>query len=250
MATIKLQNGKVILKNGAVSCECCEIICEKPQDQLVLYNTFQITKDEYNYYLGGGNLSLNYNISHQESYLVDPSGEPEPFNISGEFSFQTSGSINPESGTEKNCDHVYTAQIETPASYRETYITQDVNYENLGGNVGIEFEFQPKLFVENGNYFVNYLYRIYLYVTASEQNMEDIAYTDSFFTQFPQDDPLITGYISGLSLTVDGNLLETPKIYRGPGGLGSIYIPNNFFVFADGYTNSSSISFDIILEDL
>jgi hypothetical protein len=249
---IKTQNGKILTKNGRVSCECCEvfIICEKPLSSLVDYNTFEITREEYEYYLNGGKISLDYNIDHQESYQVDPTGQPLPFDISGEFSFNKSGLVDFETDLEPNCGHIYTATITAGATYRETYLTTDTDYENVGGDVSIVFELSPILFIENDSFFVNFDYQITMAVTADEENREDIIYASSFFLDLNPSDPEITGYIDQFDILADGNSLEIQKTYRGPGGLTAIYIPNNFFAFADGYVNNSNISFEINLEDL
>jgi hypothetical protein len=60
MATIKLQNNKVILKKGKVSCQCCGCTIEGN-------NIFEITEEEYDKFLLEGNLwQINY--SHSISY--------------------------------------------------------------------------------------------------------------------------------------------------------------------------------------
>jgi hypothetical protein len=68
MATIKLQNGKVITKDGKVSCECC--YCNTEFD-INSQNVFEITKEEHDSYRKGGvwnfsgNQSLNELVTSQ-----------------------------------------------------------------------------------------------------------------------------------------------------------------------------------------
>jgi hypothetical protein len=67
MATIKRkQNGKIITKDGKVSCECCGVICSgafETTDE----NVFQISKEEYDAYVSGGiwNVSVVFNFLNQ-----------------------------------------------------------------------------------------------------------------------------------------------------------------------------------------
>jgi hypothetical protein len=68
MATIKLQNGKVITKDGKVSCECCggaDVDCNE-SFQITDRNVFQITKEEYNEYVRGGTWSVSLNETQSE----------------------------------------------------------------------------------------------------------------------------------------------------------------------------------------
>jgi hypothetical protein len=66
MATIKLQNGKVITKDGKVSCECCETICNE-SFLIPDRNVFQITKQEHDQYEKGGTWNCDINFQQRES---------------------------------------------------------------------------------------------------------------------------------------------------------------------------------------
>ncbi len=65
MATIKLQNGKVILKDGKVSCECCESCSfDFPPE-----NYFLATIEEYNNWRKGGIATVSASINFIECNL-------------------------------------------------------------------------------------------------------------------------------------------------------------------------------------
>jgi hypothetical protein len=99
MATIKTQNGKVILKNGKVSCKCCGIICNGAfgtTDE----NVFQISKEEYDAYVKGGTWDVNvvFNFLNQGSirYTAPPAWryEKQYGSTSQSFTQKASGCIH------------------------------------------------------------------------------------------------------------------------------------------------------------
>lgn len=63
MATVKLQNGRVVLKNAKVSCDCC-IECQMPN---FLSNTIIITKEQYEALGRGGSAYFLFNASSSDS---------------------------------------------------------------------------------------------------------------------------------------------------------------------------------------
>ena len=70
MATVKLQNGRVILKDGKVSCSCCNCIYTEEEWQSVTAsspaNVFEITKEEFNQYFKGGSWQVDTNWTQGE----------------------------------------------------------------------------------------------------------------------------------------------------------------------------------------
>jgi hypothetical protein len=84
MATIAIQEGKVVLKDGKVSCECCG--CNGPTETGV--NIFQITKEEYDNYYKGGTWNISGNIKVSESAA---DGRSATSNSSGNFTVESSG---------------------------------------------------------------------------------------------------------------------------------------------------------------
>jgi hypothetical protein len=84
MATIKLQNGKVITKNGKASCECC--YCNNEFD-INSQNVFEITKEEHNAYRRGGvwNISgiqtLNELVPSQTPICTSNGSDPISYSI-------------------------------------------------------------------------------------------------------------------------------------------------------------------------
>jgi hypothetical protein len=70
MATIKLQNGKVITKDGKVSCECCEKECFSAY--YTGLNVFEITKQEFNSYVRGGNWNVEARFNSNTTYNLRP----------------------------------------------------------------------------------------------------------------------------------------------------------------------------------
>jgi hypothetical protein len=64
MATIKLQSGKVITKEGKVSCSCCGEVCNGP---ISGQNVFEITKQEYDAYFSGGTWDVSTTWTQFES---------------------------------------------------------------------------------------------------------------------------------------------------------------------------------------
>jgi hypothetical protein len=82
MATIKTQGGKVLTKDGKVSCECC-VECPSPEENvfndLLNKQIFEITKEEYNKIYNGAtwDISIEYDASFEfgkeaaiDSYLI------------------------------------------------------------------------------------------------------------------------------------------------------------------------------------
>ena len=63
MATIKLQNGKVITKDGKVSCECC--FCNS-DFSITDQNVFEITRQEHDAYKRGGTWNFTGNWTANE----------------------------------------------------------------------------------------------------------------------------------------------------------------------------------------
>jgi hypothetical protein len=69
MAAIALQDGKVVLKDGKVSCSCCD---ECDENFLITdQNVFEITKAEYDGYRNGGNWSIESSWNQYENYSED-----------------------------------------------------------------------------------------------------------------------------------------------------------------------------------
>lgn len=66
MSTIKIKNGKVLLKNGKAACECCVPDCYTTDIPITSDNCFEITKEEYiNYYKGG-----NWIVTHEDQFAL------------------------------------------------------------------------------------------------------------------------------------------------------------------------------------
>jgi hypothetical protein len=85
MATVKLNSdGKVILKNNKVSCECC-VVCNGPTSGV---NVFQITKEEYDNYYKGGTWNVSGTVTIQESTST---GNSSNGTSGGSFSVQSYG---------------------------------------------------------------------------------------------------------------------------------------------------------------
>lgn len=68
--TVKRNGDRVILKDGRVSCSCCECIYTEEEWQGVTVsspaNVFEITKEEFNQYFKGGNWQVDTNWTQGE----------------------------------------------------------------------------------------------------------------------------------------------------------------------------------------
>lgn len=67
MATIALDAGKVVLKDGKASCTCCgpECVCDPETEYGIV-----LTEEEYNNFKQGGNYTMSATLS--ENYFGDP----------------------------------------------------------------------------------------------------------------------------------------------------------------------------------
>jgi hypothetical protein len=93
MATIKTQGGKVILKNGKVSCECCGGGAPECNPNLILnqYNTIQISEEKYIQIYNGGTWSISTNFTEKVIIVRPGSTVTCDSDGSGSGSFFSSG---------------------------------------------------------------------------------------------------------------------------------------------------------------
>jgi hypothetical protein len=239
MPTIKLkQNGSVVLKDGKASCRYCP--CRFVEDPFLErnynYNTFTITKKEYDNYIKNNTLLFNININNSEGYDLYNEGL-----VYGSCNFSINSSIETGPSFEECCIKTYFIRI----PFSGTLI------------LGNEAEEPPYVNVYNFNSFLSMTLVISL---QENQNSYEVNYTfDLFFGQplaigierhytssyyfYPspgQNIPPykeITGHPINMSLNIDGNIMNAPKIYRGPRG--------DWFEYGDDYTDNSIIDISI-----
>jgi hypothetical protein len=130
MATIKTQNGKVILKNGKVSCECCDSVltCNGPTSG---QNVFEISKEEYIKYSKGGTWNVSTTWAQSES--ADPNCAVSGTG-SGSVSATTNGCIHVVNGT-ANATTVFTGACDGDFTVNYTFgfgITLELGIDNSG----------------------------------------------------------------------------------------------------------------------
>jgi hypothetical protein len=134
MATIALQNGKVILKDGKASCTCCDSCTYKESDTHV----FEITKEEYDSYIQGGNWVINYSY-----YIPDgPTGE------NNRTSFIVGG-LNTTiflAGKENSISEIGFGSWYGWNGFQDYYF-----------NVGCRFAFSYKVCIIKGKYYINFI---------------------------------------------------------------------------------------------
>jgi hypothetical protein len=131
MATIKLQNGKVITKDGKVSCSCC--YCNNEFD-INSQNVFEITKEEHNAYRRGGvwNISgiqsLNELVSSQTPICTSNGSDLISYSInkSESCSYDINFSTNAQQTYAGPCSGNYTQEysFETTVNISLRYINK------------------------------------------------------------------------------------------------------------------------------
>jgi hypothetical protein len=173
MATIKTQNGKVILKNGKVSCECCGEICDgefETTDQ----NVFQISKEQYNAYASGGIWHVSTTWTQIES--ADPF-EDSTITVSG----TGSGSVSLfQEGCIHNVSGIAISNI-TFSEDEESYVVQS----EFGFGISLSLKIDNS--TDNTKYYAKYIG--FSNVSSSE------------LTESP------TGYPPNVNFNIDGNNL-------------------------------------------
>jgi hypothetical protein len=133
--TIKTQGGKVITKDGKVSCECCG--CGGPTSG---QNVFEITKQEYDSYKKGG----TWNIS--SDWVQFESANPNCIaNGTG------SGSV---SATQSGCVHAVNGTANATTVYTGTCFGNRT--ENYTFGFGITLELGEVLSGETKRYYAKY----------------------------------------------------------------------------------------------
>jgi hypothetical protein len=234
MATIKLQNGKVITKDGKVSCECCsEINCEFGYVPFFQngtnfnYNTFEITEEEYNFYTKNraGEYEVSININN-----IDKISDIEIYGAGEEFTYQINETITVENTSRDRCHKFIEAFIPFVGRYRlkndDEYIDENVNAEF---SLALAFMFSN----ENG-YKAHYAFQFGHNYTYNLNK-----YTESSYFNEPITESDITGYPISLGMIVDGNILNVPKMYKGLRGDGGWWYEE------PAYTNESSVNISI-----
>jgi len=212
--TIKTQNGNIITKEGKVSCECCEPSCAFDSfagfwgDGNFEYNTFEITREEYIAFSQSEVIEFNVAISHFEE-VGDIS------DIGADFSFNISTTVTSSNQEFGGCVKLYESLIPFTGTFRYKLEDEDLVEEEVES----DFYIVMGLFLSNEDgYKIHYEFRM-------RQEFEtESRYTDSNYFIEPIDTSLLTGHPDPLSVEVDGNSLNTPKLYVGlsydPFGIG------------------------------
>jgi hypothetical protein len=152
MATIKRkQNGKIITKDGKVSCECCETICNE-SFLITDRNVFQITRQEYNQYVKGGIWSVS--LSEAQSEIGKRTIPNRDASISGSVAYSTNASsvtIN-----KNGCNQQYLFFHQAPRTYVKT---DPANSSStlVVPNADWGCSLQILLKKQNNNYYVKFL---------------------------------------------------------------------------------------------
>jgi hypothetical protein len=146
MATIKRKpNGKIITKNGKVSCTCCACVSGFTKREYPYTNNDrvfweQISKDQYDAILNGGNFTLNVSGSQSESATV--SNQPATSNgtMSGNVSFIKNSGCRLQAATGLFGVATYTASwlgttlTQTPPAkifYRISFYLENIKNQNI-----------------------------------------------------------------------------------------------------------------------
>lgn len=167
MATIKTQNGKVITKDGKVSCECCGC---SGAFSITDQNVFQITKEEHDAYKKGGTWNVFVNWFATELVTSQTPNCTSSANDSGSFT-----------GTAIGCFHFVSGDVNGTTTYTGPCFGDITANYSFGNSVQLLLKF------ENGNYYAKYI------VSSNVSNSE---LTSSPF-----------GYPQTVNFTVDGNTL-------------------------------------------
>lgn len=85
MATVKIQNGNVVLQNGSVSCECCAPACSNAKDSFDA--EIQLTASAYASLYAGGQLSFTAGSTANMSSV--PNAEGGLAQLSGNLTIQS-----------------------------------------------------------------------------------------------------------------------------------------------------------------
>ena len=167
MATIKLQNGKVILTNGKASCTCCG--CNE-SFSITDQNVFEITKLEHDAYKKGGTWNINGNWSGNELVTSQTPNCTSTGNSSVSHSQNLSG-----------CSHYIDFQTNASTTYTGPCFGDfTVNY-SFGTNFTVLLKY------ENEKFYAKYI------ITSNVSSSE--------LTSSP------TGYPATVNFSVDGNAL-------------------------------------------
>jgi hypothetical protein len=234
MATIKRKpNGKIITKDGKVSCECCDINCDftvypsgEPNPNNFNFNTFEITKEEYYEYLKIKKIRV-----HLIANALEEIGSLDSnFGARIEFSINESLIFEPNLSNSK-CFFTYFPVFQTIGTRSFVYEIPggtEIITENYVQTIGIKLE--VNLSNKNG-YKVNYLFRV--------EPEVDSEYTNSDYFITPIDPTKITGYPNNISISFDENLLTVPKLYKGPKGFPMD--ENQYWIDYDSYRANTNI---------
>jgi hypothetical protein len=194
MATIKLQNGKVITKDGKVSCECC--YCNS-SFEITDQNVFEITKEEHDKYRLGGTWNFTGNFTASE--LVTS----ETPNCTGNTNTQINNSMD-ASGCQHNVN-----------------FSTDASFEYTGpcfGDITIDYSFGTNLLVllkyENQKFYAKYILNSIL--SSSEITSSPFGYPTANFS------------VDGNNLIAFGNWDPSWRSYPGYQNTSSITISVTF----------------------
>jgi hypothetical protein len=167
--TIKTQGGKVITKDGKVSCECCEEECiDGPTSG---QNVFEITKSEYTKYFKGGTWEVSTNL------ITSESADPDCIETGS-----GSGNVIEEA---QGCIHVINGTADASA----TFIGQ------CSGDFSVDYNFpfgiSVELSVDSSEIPKKYFVKYSAYSNVSNSDLESSP----------------SGYPPTVNFTIDGNLL-------------------------------------------
>ena len=167
MATIALQDEKVILKDGKASCTCCGC---RENFSISDQNVFEITKEEHNAYRNGGTWNVSVNWNQNELVTSQSPNCTASSSDSGSFSGIASG-----------CNHFVSGNINAETTYSGPCFGDTTSRYTFGSSVRVLLRF------ENKKYYAKYI----VYSNVS----------NSVLTSSP------SGYPPNVNFTVDGNSL-------------------------------------------
>lgn len=211
MATIKLQDGKVILKDGKVSCSCCEADCNELFN-ITDPNVFEITKQKYDQYFSGGTwqLSISLNVNQSASYTGN---QALPATQIGSALLQTT-----LSRVRSGCRHLITIN-QNLGQYQVTINYSSGNTFTSSGAMPTTATFEIKLKKIGNKYYVKYITSISIdtnlsFISGLRRGFDVLNKTEKYPTQIQSivDGNNITIYRMGVEPFFILRLPPTPSI--------------------------------------
>jgi hypothetical protein len=180
MPIVKTQDGKVVTKDGKVSCECCEANCSQP----ILtsnFREFELTALEYNALYAGGVLRRDFASSGSLTYVGSTCSISATGTLNETTDYTVGGCSLSSSGTEISSIRNVTPSTTCGTAFYDSNISSSLLIEMQIFNNGNDYKYGAQIRFSSGQNNLSVIYRLGagLFSAIIFQNSSTTASTDN-----------------------------------------------------------------------